>query len=179
MSFSPQPITAKNGEQLSVRFLTPEDGDLLVDLVLRLSPETRYRRFHYGQETATMDEIRRRLPPFLEVDGVDSLALIALTGEAKGQRIVGVGRFRRQPGAVEAEAAVVVRDDWHRQGVGSALMKQLVQVARSLGIVRFTAMIQAGNRAVHDMIKAANIDFVSHIEHGEDYIVMNLEGTAS
>ncbi len=178
MAFSPHPITAKNGQQLRVRYLTPEDGDLLVNFVVRLSPQTRYQRFHVSMEGAPLEEIHRRLPPFLDVDQVDSVALVALHDGPKGERIVAVARFRRLPGASEAENAVVVRDDWHRQGVGSALMGQLIQAARALGIVRFTAMIQAGNRAVHQMLKAVNIPYTSHIEHGEDYIVMFLEEAA-
>lgn len=178
MPFSPRPITAKSGQQVRVRTLTPDDGDLLVDLVLRLSSETRYQRFHVSMEEAPLEEIYRRLPPFLDVDGVDSVALMALADEAAGERAIAVARFRRRPGAAEAEAAVVVRDDWHRQGIGSALMGQLMEAALALGITRFTAMIQAGNRPVHAMIKALGIPYHSKIDHGEDYIVMYLEEAA-
>jgi GNAT superfamily N-acetyltransferase len=168
---------AGEGQQVRVRFLTPDDGFLLVHLVRQLSPESRYQRFHVSVEDMPLEEILRRLPPFLDVDGVNSVALIALVDEANGERAVAVGRFRRRPGETEAEAAVVVRDDWHRQGIGSALMQQLMAAALSLGITRFTAMIQAGNRAIHAMIKAMGIRYESHIDHGEDYIVMYLEET--
>lgn len=84
MAFSPYPITAKNGQQLRVRYLTPEDGDLLVDFVVRLSPQTRYQRFHVSMESASMEEIRRRLPSFLDVDQVDSVALLALHDGPRG-----------------------------------------------------------------------------------------------
>ena len=47
-----------------------------------------------------------------------------------------------------------------------------------MGITRFTAMIQAGNRAVHAMIKMMGIRYDSRIDHGEDYIVMYLEEPA-
>lgn len=174
MSFAPSPIAARD-QLIRVRYLTPDDGDLLVDLVLRLSPETRYQRFHVSMEDVPLAEIRRRLPPFLDVDGRDSVALIALVDEPEGERSIGVARFRRRPGAQDAEAAVVVRDDWHRHGIGTALMGQLIDAARSLGINRFTAMIQAGNRAVHAMIKTMGIRYDSHIDHGEDYIVMYIE----
>ena len=178
MSFSPISISAKNGQTVRVRYLTPDDGSLLVDLVRRLSPASRYQRFHVSMEDVPMEEILRRLPPFLDVDGVNSVALIALMDDPDGEQAIGVARFRRRPGEQEAEAAVVVRDDWHRQGIGSALMLQLVDAALALGIMRFTAMLQAGNRAVHAMIKAAGIPYDSHIDHGEDYIVMHLEETA-
>lgn len=158
-----------------MRLLSPEDGDLLVDLVQRLSSESRYQRFHVSFENVSEDELRRRLPPFLAVDSVNSVALVALVDEAPGERAVGVARMQRQPGETQAEAAVVVRDDWQRQGVGATLMSQLVAVARSLGITRFSAMIQAGNRPVHALIKAVGLRYESHIDRGEDYIVIYLE----
>jgi acetyltransferase len=175
MAFTPYSIVAKNGQQVRVRFLTPEDGDLLVNLVQRLSRETRYQRFHVSMDDVPMEEIRRRLPPFLAVDGINNVALIALVDDPKGERAIAVARFGRRAGEAEAEAAVVVRDDWHRQGIGSALMVQLVAAARSVGIVRFTGMAQAGNRPVHAMIKAVGLRYESHIDRAEDYLVIYLE----
>lgn len=178
MPFTPSSIVAKNGQQVRVRYLTPADGDLLLDLVRKLSRESRYQRFHVSMDDVPIEEIRRRLPPFLEVDGLNSVALLALVTEPRGECAIAVARLRRRPGETEAEAAVVVRDDWHRQGVGAALMHQLVDQARDLGISRFIAMIQAGNRAVHAMIRALGLRYESHIDHGEDYIVIYLEETS-
>jgi GNAT superfamily N-acetyltransferase len=175
MAIKLRPIVAKNGQTLPVRFLTPEDGDLLVDLVQRLSRETRYQRFHASAEQVPMEEIQRQLPSYLDVDGVNSAALMALVREEGEERAIAVARFRRRPGQKEAEAAVVVRDDWHRQGIGSQLMLQLMNAARSVGIERFTAMIQTGNRAVHAMISAVGVPYDSHMDRGEDYIVLHLE----
>lgn len=177
MAFTPYSINARNGQQIRVRFLTPDDGDLLVNLVQRLSRETRYQRFHVSMDDVPLGEIRRRLPPFLAVDGVNNVALIALVDETEGERAIAVARFGRRAGETEAEAAVVVRDDWHRQGIGSALMIQLVAAARSVGITRFTGMAQAGNRPVHALIKAVGLPYESHIDRAEDYLVIHLEET--
>lgn len=177
MAFTPYPIVTKSGQQVRVRFLTPDDGDLLVNLVQRLSRETRYQRFHVSMDDVPLEEILHRLPPFLAVDGVNSVALIALVNEPEGERAIAVARFARRAGEDEAEAAVVVRDDWHRQGIGSAMMSQLVAVARSLGVKRFIAMAQAGNRPVHALIKAVGLQYESHIDRAEDYIVIHLEET--
>lgn len=175
MPFTPATIVAKNGQQVHVRYLTPADGDLLVNLVRKLSRESRYQRFHVSMDDMPMEEIYRRLPPFLDVDGRNSVALLALVDEPLGEHAIAVARLRRRPGETEAEAAVVVRDDWQRQGIGAALMRQLVALALDLGINRFTAMIQAGNHAVHAMIKALGLRYDSHIDHAEDYLVIYLE----
>lgn len=175
MKFAPVPIKAKNGKSVAVRYLKKNDGDLLIDFVKRLSPESRYQRFHVSADELPDDEIRRRLPAYLDVDGVNSVALVALVKETEGRRVIGVARFRRKPGETQAEAAVVVRDDWQRQGIGSALIRQLGLAALSVGVDSFLAIAQAGNHAVHATIRASGMEYDSHFDSGEDYMIIRLQ----
>ena len=169
------PIMARNGRQINVRFLTPTDGELLVDLVQRLSPNTRYLRFLVAAEEVPVEAATRKLPAFLAVDGVDSVALLAAVEENGVETVIGVARFNRSPGSDAAEVAVVMQDDWQRQGIGQMLMKQLVEVARQLGIKRFCAVVLATNRGAHALIKGLGYPYQSHVSHGEDEIVIYLE----
>lgn len=169
-----RPIEAHNGQVVAVRFLRPDDGDLLVDLVRRLSPDSRYSRFRVPMELVDPEEIRLRLPSYLDVDGVDHVALVAMVQEHDVERAIAVARFRRPPGASQAEAAVVVRDDWQGQGVGVALMMQMVDVARSLGIDDLLAWVQSTNRSAQRMVKALPFPTKHNLDHGEDYIVMDI-----
>ena len=169
------PIVARNGQQISVRFLTPTDGELLVDLVQRLSPNTRYLRFLVAIEDVPVEAATRKLPAFLAVDGVDSVALMASVEENGIETAIGVARFNRSSGSDAAEVAVVMRDDWQRQGIGQVLMKQLAEVARQLGIKRFCAVVLATNRGAHSLIKGLGYPYQSHVSHGEDEIVIYLE----
>ena len=171
------PILARKGQQVDVRFLTPADGELLIDLVQRLSPNTRYLRFLIAAEEVPLDAATRKLPAFLAVDGVDSVALLASVEENSHEVALGVARFKRSPGSDDAEVAVVMRDDWQQQGIGQALLRQLTDVARSLGIKRYYAVVLATNRGAHSLIKALGYRYQSHISHGEDEIVIYLEET--
>lgn len=173
------PIRVRNGQQVAVRFLTPADGDLLVDLVRRLSPNSRYLRFLVAAEDVPPEAATRKLPAFLAVDGVDSVALMALIEEDGRDSAIGVARFRRSPSRDDAEVAVVIRDDWQQQGIGHALITQLAEVARLLGIKRFCAVVLATNRGAHRLIKTMGYRYESHISHGEDEIVIFLEETAA
>ena len=74
-----------------------------------------------------------------------------------------------------AEVAVVMQDDWQRQGIGQVLMKQLAEVALQLGIKRFCAVVLATNRGAHALIKGLGYPYQSHVSHGEDEIVIYLE----
>lgn len=171
------PILARNGQHVDVRFLTPADGALLVDLVQRLSPNTRYLRFLISAENVPPEAAQKKLPAFLAVDGTDSVALLASISENGHEIALGVARFKRSPGSDDAEVAVVMRDDWQQQGVGQALLRQLTEVARSLGIKRYHAVVLATNRGAHSLIKALGYRYESRISHGEDELVIYLEDT--
>jgi GNAT superfamily N-acetyltransferase len=58
-----------------------------------------------------------------------------------------VARFIRNPREPdEAEVAVTVVDSWQRRGLGTALLREMVQRAAEEGIRHFTAEILAENR---------------------------------
>lgn len=169
-----EPILARNGQIVQVRFLEAQDGELLVDLFRRLSPTTRYKRFHVPVENFTAEEIAEQLPHYTNVDRSNHVALVALVSEEDGEAAIGVARFQRRPGVEEAEAAVVVRDDWQRQGIGAMLLDRLIAVALSAGIKRFCAWIQGNNRPAMCLVAGLRMKTTHHPDHGEDYIVMHL-----
>ena len=118
--------------------LEPSDGEALLRLFYRLSPESIYRRFH----SPLVRPDQARPERLLDIDHHDREAVVAvLDGE-----ILGVARYFRQPGEPEAELAVVVADDWQGQGLAIRMLRCLAGLARSAGITRFTASIQADNR---------------------------------
>ena len=98
----------------------------------------------------------------LDVDHQDREAVVAvLDGE-----IVGVARYFRWPGSRSAELAVVVADDWQRQGVATRMIGRLAQLAQAAGIERFTLTMQADNRAVLRLIRRFWPAVVLSIDHG-------------
>src|SRR5436305_1525986 len=119
--------------------LEPSDGEALRRLFYRLSPETVYRRFM--SPLARPEQARpERL---LDVDHKDREAIVAVV---EGE-IVGVARYSRKPGTDVAEMAVVVADEYQRQGLGSRLLAALGEHATRAGIRRFSLTMLADNRA--------------------------------
>ena len=169
-----QPILTNDGRLVRTRYLDPSDGELLVDLVARLSTESRYHRFHVPMEFADPVQLRERLQPYLDVDRENHVALIALVDEGEREAAIAVARFKRQPGSTEAEVAVVVRDDWQGKGVARSLLQQLIALARNLGIERMTGFVQSSNRAALTMVASLGIRTEHHLEHGEDCLVLHL-----
>jgi RimJ/RimL family protein N-acetyltransferase len=125
--------------------LESTDGDALRRLFYRLSPDTIYRRFHSPVTRPEQAQPER----LLDVDHRHREAVLAvLDGE-----IVGVARYFRQSGTDSAELAVVVADDWQRQGLATRMVRALGQLALSTGIKRFTVSVQADNRRALGLLR--------------------------
>src|SRR5436309_1309354 len=120
----------REGSQITIRPIGPDDRQDLADGFARLSPETRYRRF-FGP-VARLRE--RDLDYLTQIDHHHHEALVAVD-DATGDG-VGVARYVRIADGV-AEPAVVVVDDWQGRGVGGALLSALVDRAREEGVTRF------------------------------------------
>jgi len=169
------PISLEDGREARVRFLRSDEGHLLIDLFQRLSPESRYQRFHVPVGELTPEEIRERLPRYTDVDGWDHVALLAVLQEAGREEALAVARYKRTAEQQVAEAAVVVRDDWQRQGIGTELLVQLMAVARQRGVDRFEAWVQGSNRSILRLIAALPQRHQVRAERGETYIVLYLD----
>jgi len=64
------------------------------------------------------------------------------------RQILGVGRLVKLRGANEAEYAILVNDQWQAQGIGTELLRRLIQVGRDERVGRIVAEILPDNRAM-------------------------------
>ena len=95
-----------------VRPAEPGDLPALQALLDRCSPETRYRRFHGGAETAhrrELERVSRPTPSHHSWVAVD-----------RGGAIHGTATLARGPRG-QADVAFLVEDAWFRRGIGRAL----------------------------------------------------------
>ena len=132
-----------DGTQVWIRPISPDDKWRLQDGLKRLSLETVRRRFLAAKPRFSSTELRY----LTEVDGVDHIALVAIS-VATG-RLVASARAVRDPDAPDtAEWAIVVADPLQGKGLGSRLMRALVDEASRVGITRFSALMAEDNEAV-------------------------------
>jgi GNAT superfamily N-acetyltransferase len=141
-------VTLRNGRRIAIRSIRPDDKSKMVEAFERLSPESRYRRFFEPLQRLSDDE----LVYLTEVDHRDHEALVAL--DESGTMGLGVARYvRSTDDSSVAEVAVTVVDDWQNMGIGTALISRLAERAQHEGIRRFSALVQADNRQVLDLIR--------------------------
>lgn len=140
-------VRLRDGAEILIRPIEPEDASQLRAGFERLGAVSRYRRF-----LSELDHLSpHQLDYLTHVDHKDHEALAALAA-ATGAG-VGTARFVRDRAARRtAEVAVVVADDWQGRGVGSALLERLAKRARASGIELFTARMIVGNEAARRLL---------------------------
>ena len=137
-----------DGERVRVRPIRPEDEPLMVRFHESLSEQSVYMRYFHmmklDQRTA-----HERLTRICFIDYDREMALVAEhTDPETGEReIMGVARLSRN-GAdpAEAEFSVLVSDRFQRRGVGTLLVRRLLEVGRDENLRRITAEILLDNR---------------------------------
>jgi acetyltransferase len=144
-----QPQIRKDGQEWLLRPIRPEDAALLQEFVRELSDESRYMRF-----VSMLRELTpRMLARYSRIDYDREVALVATAQvpnpENRGllrERIVGFAHYLRNADGQGAEYALVIADDWQRRGVGAALMRSLLDVARRQSLSYIEGLVLATNR---------------------------------
>ena len=137
----------RDGTEISIRPIAPDDKAQLKATFDRLSEESRFRRFLSPKNELTP----RELAFLTEIDHRDHEALVAVT--ARGAEGIGVARYVRSAHDFGvAEVAVTVADDWQHRGVGTALLAALVERARAEGVRRFSAVVHSSNRPMFELL---------------------------
>ncbi len=130
----------RDGRQVEIRSLKPEDRSDLVAAVNRASAQSLYRRFFSVRRGFT----ERETDFFVNVNFTDHVALVAVVDEDGRATIIGGGRYVLvQPG--KAEVAFAVIDEYQGQGVGAALMRHLAAISREAGLQELVAEVLPGN----------------------------------
>ena len=158
------------GTRITIRTMRPQDRDIEEQFVRRLTPTSKYYRFHAALRELTA----YMLDHFTNVDYPDEMALIATIQEGDAEREIGVARYVRTPVPDTAEIAVVVSDEWQGKGIGGKLLKDLREFALQVGIRHLEARVLPDNRRMLELaqdlgfrIKPRGEDF-SAVELGKD-----------
>ena len=139
--------TLRNGTEVTIRPLRPDDRDRVAAAVRQLGRESIYTRlFSYRTELTEVG-----LDRIMRVDPEGEAALLVTLGAGKDEVVIGSGRFMGAAGpgtARTAEVAFVVEEDYHGLGIAGRLLRHLAEIAREKGIAAFEADVLAENKAM-------------------------------
>ncbi|MBI3462781.1 MAG: GNAT family N-acetyltransferase, partial [Planctomycetes bacterium] len=144
------PFRLKDGVNLVVRAIQPEDEPLIVEFHGGHSDRTIRMRFFGMVRSLSRDSLIR----LCHLDYDREMALVAVQRDPAGKpHIAGVSRYYLRPETGKAEFAVVVGDAWQRKGLGSHLMQRLIGIAREHGVKRLCGSILRENDPMLAMVK--------------------------
>jgi acetyltransferase len=114
-----------------------------------LSPDTVYSRY-FSNLTLDQRTAHERLVRICFADYDRDLALVAVEGASAGADgapdvIAAIGRLSRSAVDASAEFAIVVGDGYQGEGLGTELLRRLVDIGRREGIERIEADILPTN----------------------------------
>lgn len=120
-----------------------------------LSARSVYQRyFHLSSLEQRITQARLALT--CRVDPAAGVALVAEHSGSKGEsEVVALGRLRRTESAGVAELALLVRDDWQCRGLGSVVMRHLLEEGRAAGIRVVYGDMLADNDAMRALVRRA------------------------
>ena len=125
-------LRLRNGKSLTVRFIEPGDAGALQAYFRSLSVRSRYNRF-----LGAMSELpHAELDHFIHVGEADRFSVVATMVIDGFETIVGEARYGFEADGASFEFGLSIDDRWQRQGIGSAMMKNLECRAAALGAKR-------------------------------------------
>jgi len=133
--------TTGSGVEIFIRPIRPEDAPLLVELFESLSPRSVYMRFFTPLKSLPHSMLAR----FTQIDYDRHIALVAITESQADEKMLAVARVIVGRNLREAEFAVAVGDSWQGNGIGAALLKRCLAIARERGIENVHGTVLAEN----------------------------------
>ncbi len=135
----------------------------------RLSPDSIYWRYFGFKSALSPAEIRR-------FTGIAEEWRFALVGVRSTGQLAGVARYEGQAGRTDAEIALIVDDALQHLGLGTRLLRRLVDVAVMSGMTSLTAVVLASNRPMLHLLQALNVPSTSARDSGSIEVRLQLAG---
>jgi acetyltransferase len=169
-----RPGKMKNGKDILVRPIRPEDEPLLIKLHQALSERTVYLRYFQplklSQRTA-----HERLTRICFIDYDREMALVVEHKKEDGNpEIIAIGRLSRVRGRDDAEMAVLVDDRFQHLGLGTELYQRLIEVARDEHMTSVVSTILSENHEMQAICRKLGFRLEANMEDGTIEAVLKL-----
>ena len=160
-------VMLRDGTSVLIRPIRASDAELEREFVERLSRES--RRFRFLGEVKSLSPTA--IQALVNVDQQRDVALVALIADGAHKREIGVCRYNARGDGVTCECAVAVSDDWQHRGLGTLLMQELIDIARTRGIECMYSLDIADNAPMREL--AAHLGFTRKPDPNDATLVLH------
>ena len=140
-----------DGTVIVIRPLRADEAAQELEFLQSLSRQTRYERTFSHRGMLGPGELCQ----LVHFDVHREVALVAAVQGDAPDAFAAVARLKKSPSGDVFEFAIVVSDTWQHRGVGTRLLRKLLEVARHAGIPRLTGTTFATNEAMKGLARKA------------------------
>lgn len=159
----------KEGIPVTIRPIRPEDEPRVVKFHEPLSEESIYLRYFHLMKLKTRvahDRLSRIC--FIDYNREIALVIEGENPETQETDFLGIGRLSKLHGTNEAEFSMIVSDRYQKQGVGSELLRNLIEIGKDEQLKAITADILLQNKGMQRVCE--KLGFKLTVNH-EDEVV--------
>jgi len=168
--------TSKQGVTLGVRPIRPEDEPLMVKFHATLSDRSVYLRYLHPMQYSTR-VAHERLARICYIDYDREMALVAEQGTGEAREILGVGRLSKLSGGnQDAEFAILVSDSFQRHGLGTELLRRLIEIGRREHLQRILGFISPENDGMQQVARKLGFLLTRKLEDDLIEAVLEIKG---
>ena len=149
----------KNGQEVLLRPIKPEDEPMWLEMFQSFSEEAiRYRFFQILKDTP--HEVRVR---YCNIDYDREIAIIAELAENGRRKILGVTRLSIESDGKSGEMAFIVTDYWQGLGLGTKMVDYVLDIAKEKGVEKVYAIMLPDNYRALNLTKKTgfNLEYLS------------------
>jgi acetyltransferase len=151
-----EPWRLKDGTEVLLRPIRPEDEPMIGELLETVSEETLRSRFFGNVPVFDHD----RLVRFTNIDYDREIAIIAELTTDERKRIVGVGRLNVDHEGTRGEFAALVHDEFQGRGLGYKLTDVVIGLAQDKGLECVEGYISCENRRMIEVSESLGFSHV-------------------
>ena len=120
---------------------------------------------------------REDMEGIAQVDYINNLSVVAVTGEIGFERVIGLGVYARVQGTV-AEVAFSVIKEWQAKGIAKVLLEKITEAARENGFTELMAYTKSSNTGMIKLFKKLPYRTNTSIEGGTVVLKCRFETTS-
>ncbi len=166
--------TTKTGLTLFLRPVKLSDEPLLKEFFYAVSDASRYKRFASARKDMPHEILQK---DFVVIDYTEEMELLAIIEKEGRELVVGIGQYGILAGTLRAEIGLIVRDDFHRQGIGGTLLSAIIHLAVKQGLLELVAEVMTSNTPTLELLKQHGFTVEKRPASGMIILTKNLRTT--
>jgi len=168
-------VTLKDGTKVLLRPIKPSDATLKHHLFYALSKDSVTKRYLGSLKVMPL----KRVWPYVTVDYENEMSIVGTVMEEGMESLIAIGSYARIPRTRMAEVSLVVRDDLQNKGLGTILLKYLIEIAKNKGFEGFTAWVLTDNTKMMHIFKKLGYPVKYRIEGNLYHVTVKFQENSS